>query len=88
LGSILQEEVTISLNYHLVEFGSIWESSSSGGLNPRSSRSSAGCTSNLRVRPNPSFVLEHSSCIAAFGRLTLYFWENFVRSSYFCLESI
>jgi hypothetical protein len=88
LGSILQEEVTIALIYHLVEFGSIWESSSSGGPNPRSSQSSAGRTNSLRVRTNPSFVLERSSCIAAFGRLTLYFWEHFVCNSYSCLEAI
>jgi hypothetical protein len=63
LGFILQEEVTLALIYHLVEFGSIWESSYSRGSNPWSSQSSTGCTSSLRVRPNPSFVLKRSSCI-------------------------
>jgi hypothetical protein len=88
LGSILQEEVSIAPIYHLVEFGSVWESSFSGGPNPRYSQSSTGCTSSLRVRPNPSFVLERASCIAAFGRLTLYFQKHFVCSSYSCLEAI
>jgi hypothetical protein len=88
LGSILQEEVTIAPIYHLGEFVSVWESSSSGGPNPRSSQSSSGHTSSLRVRPNPSFVLERSSCIATFGRLTLYFREHFVCNSDSYLEAI
>ena len=88
MGSILREELALALIYHLVEFGSIWESSSSGGSNPWSPQSSAKRTSSLRVTPNPSFVLERSSCIVAFGRLTLYFREHFVCNSYSCLEAI
>jgi hypothetical protein len=88
LGSILQEEAIIALIYHWEEFSSIWGSSSSGGSNPWSPLSSAGRTSSLRVRLNPSFVLERSSSIAAFGRLTLYLREHFVCNSYYCLEAI
>ena len=87
LGSIPREELALALIYHLVEFGNVWESSS-GGPNPWSPQSSAGRTSSLRVRPNPPFVLECSSCIAAFGRLTLYFREHFVCNSYSYLEAI
>jgi hypothetical protein len=54
LGSILQEEAIIALIYHLEEFCSIWESSSSGGPNPWSPLSSIGRTNSLRVRLNPS----------------------------------
>jgi hypothetical protein len=42
----------------------------------------------MRVRLNPSFVLEHSSSIVAFGRLTMYLREHFVCNSYYCLEAI
>jgi hypothetical protein len=78
LGYILREELAFALICHLVEFGSVWKSSSLGGSNPWSPQCSAGRTNSLRVRPNPSFVLEHSSCITTFGRLTLYFREHFV----------
>ena len=82
----LQRGLLLALIYHLVEFGSVWESSSSGGSNPRYSQSSVGSTSSLRVRPNPSFVLERSSCISAFARLILYFRENFVATHILILK--
>jgi hypothetical protein len=86
LGFILQEEVTLTLIYHLVEFGSIWAFSSSGGPNPWSSQSSAGRTSNLRVRPNPSFCIGafilHSSLWEAY----LCFREHFVAAHILVLK--
>ena len=79
--------------YHWEDFGSIWGTSSSGGSNPWYPSSSTSRTSTSRavlvasgLGLNPSFAVEHSSSITAFGRLDLYLREHFVCSSSIALK--